>query len=316
MKKIYVIYAEKPMLKVGNNIKDENFEFIHVYAKEESIIIDKAIDADGIILQYAPMTNKSIDKLKNLKVIVRTGIGMDNVNVEAATQKGIQVCNVTDYCMEEVSNHALALMFALHRNLFQYNSIVKEGGWKHILEKPIHRLSNLNVGLFGFGRIQKSVAKKLVPFGCNISAVRRSIPAGEYCEGVKIVTFDGMIESSDIIIINSALNEETKHIFNYNVFKKMKKHSIIINTSRGPIIKEDDLIKALQEKEIAGAGLDVFEEEGNLYGNPLTEMDNVICTPHVAYYSETSVNELRNKVAEEAVRVLKGEKPASPVNNI
>ena len=283
--------------------------------KNEEDVIRVAKDCDGLIMQYANLSRKVIEKLDKCKVISKYAIGLDRIDLDAATEKGICVANVPDYCIDEVSTHTIALMLALSRKIVLHDKNIKRGIWDYKLGKKIYNLRGQTIGLIGFGKIARMVVEKIKPYGIHILVYDPFVSSEAVGElGGKLVEFDELIRSSDIVSIHVPLLESTKHMFNKEVFKSMKNSAILINMGRGPVIKEADLIWALENKEIAAAGLDVTDPEPIEQGNPMLKMDNVIITPHAAYYSERSQVELQTRTAEAVAQVLSGYYPKNLAN--
>lgn len=282
--------------------------------KDSDDIVKAAHDADAIMVQYAKITADIIDKLENCKIITRYGIGYDNIDVEAATRKGIFVCNVADYCKDEVSSHAVAMMLDISTKLSAYNRWTHENKWSGA---PLirHSLRNQVVGIISFGRIAQCFAAKAAAFCDNIMAYDAFMPASEIeSRGVKAAGFDEIIEKADYISIHCPLNDDTYHMFDRSVFRRMKDSAVLINAARGPVVDGKALVWALQNKEIAGAALDVLENEPPADNDPILTMDNVIITPHVAWYSEESQQLLQQIPAEDIARALTGQIPLNLVN--
>jgi D-3-phosphoglycerate dehydrogenase len=247
-------------------------------------------------------------------VIVRYGIAVDTIDLEAAREGGIRVCNVPTYCLDEVSNHALSMILALHRKLFKADRLVREKG--HDLEKirPIPRLADSCAGLLAFGNIAQSLTKKLKPLFAEILAHDPFVKPDEMARmGVRPVEIKELFRKSDFISIHVPLTESTRHLVDAKLLSGMKPTACLVNTSRGAVVDEAALIQALKERRIAGAGLDVFETEPLPAKSPLRSMDNVILTHHIAWYSEGAIRELKETAAREALRVLKGEEPLHEV---
>jgi len=296
-------------------LKKIEAELIESTGSDEENIIKAAKDADAILNCYAELTPRVIESLKNCKVIARYGIGVNNVNMLTATKKGIIVTNVPDYCIEEVSDHALALILACARKICQLNKTVKSGKWDFKDYRPIYRLKGQTLGIVSFGKIPRRLVEKVSAYKFNIIAydpyVDKEI-AAKY--NVKLVTFEELLKESDIITIHAPLTKETKGIFGSEQFKLMKNSAYLINTARGGLIKDNDLAQALKEGEIAGAGLDLLEDENVDSHHPLVNLENVIITPHSAFYSEQALKDLQYKAVQEVIRVLTGENPKSCVN--
>lgn len=285
-------------------------EFVKAQCKTEDEVIESCKDADGIINQYAPITRKVIENLENCQVIARYGVGVNTIDVEAATEHGIVVGNVTDYSIDEVSDHAFALMMALARKVVKLNSEVKGGVWDFNLGKPIFRLRGRTLGLIGLGRIPQALAKKAQAFGLKVVAYDPFMPAEAAKKlDVELLGLNEVCQVSDFVSVHAPLTESTTGMLSDEQFGLMKKDAFIINTARGPVIDEQALIRALEAGQIAGAGLDVMEIEPVMKDNPLLKMENVIITPHIAWYSEESELELKRKTAKNVVDVLSGYYP-------
>jgi D-3-phosphoglycerate dehydrogenase / 2-oxoglutarate reductase len=277
-------------------------------------ILGVARDADALLATYAKITGEMIPQMKRCRIISRFGIGVDNVDIPAATKMGIVVTKVPDYCIDEVSDHTLALLLALVRKIPSSNARTHAGRWEMQAVVPIHRLRGSVLGLVGFGRIPQLVAPKAQAFGIKVVAYDPYIGEDVFKRAqVEKVEFAQLVKISDYISIHSPLVPETRHLFNADVFRQMKPTAYLVNTARGPIVDEEALAKALDAKQLAGAGLDVLSQEPP-NGSPLFGRDNVILTPHTSFYSVESLVDLQVKAAEEVVRVFKGEMPRNPVN--
>lgn len=316
MKKVYVTDYEYVSFKEEEGeVNKIGAELIRVQSRTEEEVIANCKDADGLLNQYAPISRNVIENLPKLKVVGRYGVGVNTVDMDAATEYGVCVVNVPDYCMDEVSNQAFALMMACMRKVPLLNHQVKNRGWDYKLGKPIHRLRGQKLGLFGFGRIPQTLAEKAKPFGFDLLVydpfVKEDIVKKA---GGKLLTLNEILREADVISVHVPLMKSTEHMISTKELSLMKKTAIIINTSRGPIIDETALIEALQKKQIAGAGLDVLEQEPAAKDNPLLDMDNVIITPHIAWYSEEAEAELKQKAAMGVAEVLQGRVPTYLVN--
>lgn len=298
---------------------DANLVFV---PNENTDLFFKEIkDADALIIADRKIKPEHVLTLKNCKIIARQGIGVDNIDLINTKEKNIAVTNVPDYCLDEVSDFAMSLMLSMLRHIPTYDKHVKSNIWdiQSIMTKTgfpeMRRLNTQTLGIVGFGKIARCVAKKARAFGFKMLAYDPYITeevAKEY--GATLVDFDTIIKESDVITIHSPLTPETKHMFNLDVFKKMKDTAIIVNTSRGPLVNENDLAVALKDKLIAGAAIDVTEVEPPEVGSPLLELENLIMTPHAAFFTKDSYAELRRRAAEEVVRVLSGKEPENRVN--
>lgn len=278
-------------------------------------ILRVARQADGLLVTYARVTGDIIRQLEKCRIIARFGIGVDNVDVAAATGQGIVVTNVPDYCIDEVSDHALALMLALVRKVCQANALVQSGTWDLQPLTPIPRLQGRTLGLIGFGKIPRALAPKAQALGLHVLAFDPYVSAETMAErGVEKVDLEELLRRSDIISVHAPLTPQTHHMLDEKAFQLVKSGVIIINTARGPLIDEDALVQALDEGRVAAAALDVLESEPPPREHPLLGRENVILTPHMAFYSEESLVELQTKAAQEVARVLSGERPRYPVN--
>ncbi|OIJ08198.1 hydroxyacid dehydrogenase [Anaerobacillus arseniciselenatis] len=285
-------------------------ELIRTQCKTDKEIIEAAKEADALLNQYATISRNVIEKLPNLKVISRYGVGVNTIDIDAATENGVMVGNVTDYCMDEVSDHAFALIMACARKVVQLNNEVKAGKWDFKVSAPIYRLPGRVLGLVGLGRIPQTLAKKAQAFGIKVVAYDPFVPVEVAKDlNVELVQLNELCERSDFVSVHAPLVEATRGMISDEQFKLMKKEAFIINTARGPVIDEKALIRALEAGEIAGAGLDVTEVEPIQEDNPLLEMDNVIINPHAAWYSEEAQLELKRKTAQNIADALGGYYP-------
>ena len=300
-------------------LSDAGMSFTLFQCKTEEDAIAQCKGANVIINQYTPMTRRVIEALKpELRQIIRYGVGVNNVDLVAASDNGVQVCNVPDYGMNEVSDHALAMTMALARKIVLMNELTRKGAWDYQKSIPIFRLSEQTVGLVGLGRIGRLYAQTMHALGCRIIGydLYYKPNAKDGSDFIQSATMDEVIAQSDIIAVNCPLTDETRNLFSDAAFAKMKKTAYIVNTSRGGIIDEAALARALEKGEIAGAALDVTEKEPLAADSPLRKHDNCLLTPHMAWYSEQAGLELKRKVAEEAVRFARGEAVHYPVNKI
>ena len=294
-----------------------NAELVDIECNSEDKIIEAAKDADALLVVFAPMTRRVLEALPKLKVIVRYGIGYDNVDVEAATDNGVLLVNIPDFGLEEVSDHTITLLLTLGGDLLSLNQKTKQGGWNEaqlaraLVEPPYEQ----TLGLVGCGKIGRMTARKAQRFGFRILGYDPYVaaPPAEEC-GITLISLPDLLKESDFVSVHTLLNQETWHLIGEREFEQMKPNAYFINTSRGAVVDGIALIKALQEKWIAGAGLDVFEEEPVEPDNPLLKMDNVIVTPHCCSHSAASIRRLKRSVAQEAVRVLSGFWPKNVVN--
>jgi D-3-phosphoglycerate dehydrogenase / 2-oxoglutarate reductase len=312
---IVITDCDHPSVQIEREVLEERGFIVRLeQCNTEEEVINKCHDAVGLINQYAPLTEKVLSSLPNCKIVVRYGVGVDNVDLNAASNVGIQVCNVPDYGVEEVSDHALALIFTLTRKINLLSNQVKNNNWDFQVAQPIRRLKKLKVGIVGLGRIGQKTAEKAIGMGWDVIGFDNNKQVE--INGLKQVSFNELIETAEIISIHVPLTGDTHHLFNRVVFEKMKSTAVIVNTSRGSIIDENALGNSIRKGVIAGAAIDVMEEEPPIENHPLFEFDNVIVTPHAAWYSEEALHDLKQKAAEEVANVILGESPRCPVNQI
>jgi D-3-phosphoglycerate dehydrogenase len=277
-------------------------------------ILAVARDADAILVTYAKLPAELLHQLTRCKAIGRFGLGVDNIDVPAAAARGIVVTYVPDYCMQEVSDHAMALLLALARKVPFSNKLVQAGRWEMPAIAPLRRLEGQVLGLIGFGNIPRAVAPKAKAFGLKVVAYDPYVPKEVFATaGVESVSFDDLLARSDFISVHAPLMPATRGLVNAASFAKMKKGALIVNTARGPLIDEPALIAALDSGHLGGAALDVVTTEPLAKDSPLIGRDNVILTPHTAFYSVEALEELQTKCASDVARVLSGEQPVYPV---
>ncbi len=281
----------------------------------EDDVIKACKGADGILNRAAPMSRRVITSLDKCRVIARYGVGVDNVDVETATSMGIVVANVPDYCNDEVSTQAVALMLALARKIVSHDKAVRSGAWDIGSADPVYRTAGQTLGLVGLGRIARTVAKKMQGFDMQIIAYDPYVtPEAAHECGAELVELDALLSASDFISLHAPLLDATRKMIDAEAIAKMKPTAYLVNTSRGGLIDQAALIKALKEKTIAGAALDVYEVEPLEPDSPLKELDNVVLTDHAGWYSEDSIVELQRRAAEAVAAVLSGNRPESVVN--
>jgi D-3-phosphoglycerate dehydrogenase len=283
-----------------------------VVARTEDDYLRQCAAAEALLIQYGDVSRRVIEGLPRVRVLVRYGVGVDGVDVAAATARGIPVVNVPDYGTDEVANHAVALLLALARKLPQLDRQTRAGRWTVFEVMPIHRLAGRTVGLLGCGRIGSRVARKLGGFDVRLLAHDPYVTA--LPPGVEAVGFDALLAGSDYLTVHCPLTDETRRLLDAKALARMKPTAVVVNTARGGIVDTAALTDALRAGRLGGAGLDVTEEEPLPPGHPLLAMDQVIVTPHAAWYSEEGRADLKRRVAEEAVRVLRGERPRHCVN--
>lgn len=317
MKKVVITDRAYESIEAEQRIlRGAGFQVLDFQCRTEEEVISCAADCDGLIVQFAPVTRRVVQALTRCRVIVRYAIGLDNIDLEAANERGIMVCNVPDYCLDEVSNHAIAMILACAKKLPIAANSVKEGRWTYTAAKPLYRFSGSRLGLIGFGRIPALVAKKLSLFGLDIVAydpcINRALAESL---GVRAVDLDTLLSTSDFISVHCPLTDESRHMLDRRAFSRMKDGAALINTARGAVLCEDALMEALACGKLSMAALDVLETEPIPVDHPLRSMDHVIVTPHMAWYSEEAIHSLQEKTAEEVARVLTGGTPLNLANH-
>jgi D-3-phosphoglycerate dehydrogenase len=281
----------------------------------ESTLAGLAEDVDAIMFCFAQVTGKVLETATNCKIAARYGIGVDNVDIAKATELGIVVTNVPDYCMDEVTDHALGMIIALNRRLVPHTKAVAAGGWSDVvLNQPMHRTRGATLGIVGYGRIGRSLAAKAVGFGMNILAYDPLIEPGSNVDGASAVTLDELLRQSEFVSLHVPLIPQTQNMISAPELAMMKPGSIIVNCARGGLIDEDALAASLASGHTSGAGLDVLEPAPPDPLSPLLQQENVIITPHTAFFSQASTLELEQRTAQEVIRVLNGENPENLIN--
>lgn len=264
----------------------------------------------GIMTCWAEVSAAAIAASKPLRIVARLGVGLDNIAVPAATARGVWVTNVPDYCVDEVSDHAIGFALAWTRGLVHFDREVRAGRWAPASAK-LRRLAALTCGIVGFGRIGRATARKLTAFGCRLLAHDPNL-SGEVA-GVPCVDLRTLLSQSDIVIVHAPLLAATHHLINRASLALMPKGGLLINVSRGGVVDTDAVIEALQSGQLSAAALDVLESEPNV-PSALLAQPGAMLTPHVAFSSDASLAELRRRAAEEVVRVLQGRPPEEPRN--
>jgi len=289
-------------------------EEIKPICKTEDDIIRTCGAADVLLVQWAPVTRRVLQALPNVRCIVRYGVGVNNFELDAAKDLGVVAANVPDFCINEVADHALAMIMSLCRRIPQDHHRIINGGWGINEFRPIPGISDQTLGLVSFGKIARNLARKAAVIGFRVQAYDPILSDSVFAEhNVARVDLPELLKSSDVVSLHCPLIAETKHLINRETLALMKPSAILVNTSRGPVVNEPDLIAALEARKLCGVGLDVFEEEPLPAGSPLRKMNNVILTSHAASVSEKAVEMLQTKAAEAARDFLQGKMPVSRV---
>jgi D-3-phosphoglycerate dehydrogenase len=286
--------------------------------KDPQQLIPLVQEADCVLTQFAPVTATVIDAMRKCKVIVRYGIGVDNVDLRAAAAKRIPVCNVPDYCIDEVADHALAMILDLTRKITVHAAAVKAGHWKLVVPlEALFVLKDMTVGVVGFGRIGREVVNRLKPFKCKILVCDPALDvSAAQAAGAVPASLDDVFRSSDLLTLHCPSNDQTKYMINSQSLANIKTGAMLVNTSRGTLVKTEDLIAALQSGKISAAAMDVTDPEPIHPDNPLVGMDNVIINPHMASGSPVAVHKLRTGAAGIVALAVQGKRLPNIVNGV
>ena len=288
-------------------------KFTLLQCRTEDDLLTQAADARIVLNQYAPFTRRVIEGLPNLRQIIRYGVGTNTIDLDAASDAGVQVCNVPDYGVQEVSDHALALSLSLLRKVSVMDFRIRAGAWDYTAAIPLRRLSEVTVGVIGLGRIGRRFASRMAALGTTVighDTMLDGVPPAD----LSLVSLNEIIERSDLLTLFCPLTSATHHLLDHAALARMRPGAALVNTSRGGLIDEAALAEALTSGRLSGAALDVTEIEPLEAASPLREIETCLLTPHMAWYSEQSALELKRKVAEEAVRFARGEPVIWPVN--
>ncbi|MEX1139548.1 MAG: C-terminal binding protein [Bacteroidota bacterium] len=280
-------------------------ELLEYQCKSEEDVARVVAEADVVMAQWAPVRATAMAAMSRCKGIVRYGIGLDNIDLEEARKKGIPVRNVPDYCVDEVADHTMALVLAAQRQVVSVFQRLKEGTWKITPPLALLPLRQSVLGLVGFGRIGRLVAGRARAFGMTVLVSDPVVPESDLRQsGAAPAAFDRIIRESDVISLHCPLNEKTRHLINASTLRQMKSTAILVNTSRGGLVDLDAVVEALQSGVIAGAALDVFEQEPLSAGHKFLTLPNAIATSHIAWYSSASIQELQRRAALLALELL------------
>jgi len=287
-------------------------EIIDAPDESEATLARLAQNVDAIATCWAKVTSKVVQAAQSCRIICRMGIGLDNIDINTATSKGILVTNTPDYCVNEVADHALGLLLAVTRNIGFYHHRTKGQEYNLRAGPPMHRLHGRTLGLFGFGKTGRLMFQRARACGLNVIACTPS--GNDYGTGCRMVSFDELIETSDYFSLHAPLTDSNRHAFNAETFARMKEGVAIVNTARGSLIDPEALYDAIQVGRVSGAGLDVFEPEPPDLSHPLYLDERVVATPHAAFISEESLLDMRTTVAQQMAAVFTGECPENVVN--
>ncbi len=333
LKKVVITDYLAPPASIEQAVLQGVAEVSCLQATSESELAGKVEDADGLIVFHEIAVPASvIARLDRCRVLVRCGVGFDSVDLAAAGAKGIVVCNVPDYGVDEVADHAIAMMLACNRGLFVADRALKDelAPWNYRAVAPVRRLSTMTMGIVGLGRIGTATALRAKALKMRVLACDPYVPSGvDKAVGVTMVSLEELLAVSDVVSLHVPLTEETRHLIDGAALARMKPDALLVNTARGAVVDVDALAEALEQGRLAGAGIDVLPTEPAEATTPLIRLwqrgqasaksassrpVNLIITPHSAFYSEEGLVEMRTKAAEEIARVLRGERPRNCVN--
>jgi D-3-phosphoglycerate dehydrogenase len=292
-----------------------DYELVRLNARSADELIPQIQGAHALIVQWASISRPVIDSLQQCRVISRYGIGVDMIDLEAARERGILVCNVPDFCIEEVSTHTIAFVLALNRHILAHHAHVTSGKWGGPPGGAPVRLSRQSIGVVGLGKIGSEVARKAKGLGLRVYAYDPYLkPEQAETLGVELIGLDDLLRRSDYLSIHCPLTKETRHLIGAEQLARIKPSAYLINMARGPVVDQVALYNALAKGVIAGAAVDVLEQEPPRPDDPLLELPNVLFTPHTSSWSAESVVQLRRDVARNVVLVLRGDPPRAVVN--
>ncbi len=308
-----------PDLQVEQSLlESQGIKLVARPCKTEAELIDLCSDADAVITQFARINSAVVGSMKKSRAIVRYGIGVDNVDLEAARSRGIPVCNVPDYCIDEVADQTLAFILASTRQVVSHAVHLRAGHWG--LATPLagmKALRDLTVGVVGFGRIGREVVKRLLPFKCSVRVFDPVVPASDIqAAGAQPSSFDALLQAADVLTLHCPSTPQTRRLMNQETFAKLKSGCLFINVGRGDLADPDALTSALQSGRLSGAALDVFDPEPIPTDHPLRSMPQVILAPHIASCSVPAVKKLRESVAHIAIAAVQGGTLSSVVNGV
>lgn len=304
-----------PSLEIERELMNgKDVELEHVQATSEREVVDAVDGAEAVLTTNAPITKAVFEASEELQVVGRYGIGVDTVDVKAATEAGVQVVNVASYCEQEVSTHALALLLSVVRRTVAFDREIQEGQWDWMEAIPLQRLVGKTVGFAGFGKIAQNLLEKMQGFDVDFVAYDPYLSPEEVAEfGVEKLPFDEFVDTVDIVSVHTPLTEETEGLFDASVFERMDDSAVLINTSRGGVVDTESLFRAVEANKIYGAGLDVLPNEPPA-ADEIVDHDRIVYTPHVGWYSEEAMAELRQTAISGVLDVLQGKEPENRVN--
>jgi len=315
--RIVVTDYDFPDLSIESGLVEDaaDVELRGEYARTPAEVIDAAEGADALLVQYAEITDAVFEALPDLRAVGRYGIGVDSIDLGAATAHSVPVVNVPDYCIEEVPTHTLALLLACVRKVPSYDRAIKGGEWDWTAGKPIRRLTGATLGLVGFGKLPRRLIELVEGFDLDVLVYDPYVDAAAVdAAGAEKVDLGELLDRSRYVSVHAPLTDETRGLIDADALDRMRDDAILINTARGPLVDYEALAAAIEAGDIAGAGLDVLPEEPP--STPPLDHDAIVYTPHVAFYSEESEKTMRRTVTEDVLGILGGADPMNPVNDL
>lgn len=316
MPKIVITEIDFPEHELERQLATEaGIELAAFNSRDADDIIRNAADADGIITSYGDFPRRVFEALPRLKVVSRTGVGYDSIDLEAATEHGVAVCTHPGYGTEAVSDHAITLAMDVLRRTNELDADMRRGIWNHHARRPLGQAHGRTFGVVGMGEIGRAVARKAAGLGFQVICSSRSLKPGRRTpEGYPTFELEALLARADVVSFHCALSPDTHHLLDERRLKLMKPGSVVVNTARGPIVDTVALAKALESGHLWGAGIDVYEKEPLPPDHPLLLAPHTVLTPHAAYWSEESGDELRRRTAQAAIDVVLGHRPADCLN--
>ena len=294
-----------------------DIELVRLNARTPEELFPTVADADGLLVQWVKITRQAMHKMTKCRVIARYGVGVDMVDLEAATERGMIVCNAPDYCVDEVSTQTIAFILCLDRHIMTHATHVRSGKWGGVPGGAPSRLSGQVLGIVGLGHIGRAVARKVVSLGLKVVGYDPYVAAEQASAlGVEMLGLEELLRRADYVSLHCPLTEETRHLIGQAQFSLMKPSAFLINVARGAVVDQTALYQALVAGTISGAALDVLDQEPPASDDPLLRLENVIATPHVASWSAESIDQLRRDTARNVVTVLQGKLPQAIVNRV
>lgn len=316
--KVLIVYAGHKEVNIEREVLEAyGAEVIPAISPDTPEALANFGSCDALMVTIQPVTAELMDQMPNCKIICRIGTGLDAIDIPAATERGIWVTSVPDYSIDEVSSHAMAFTLALARNLFRHRAMSQTGTWRYQTERPIARIVGQTMGVVGIGRIGGASVRKAQGLGFNVIAADPYVPDSRFAElGVRKVDLDTLLAESDFVTLHVPLTPETRHLINAEALARMKSTAFLVNTARGDVVDIDALVAAVQSGQIAGAGIDVLPVEPPPPDHPILHEESILVTPHIGWASTESGFDVRERGAQDVVKVLRGERPKYPANEV